>query len=125
MRAVIFGKLFIFFIVVSLLTFAVTSTTLTELAKMFAFGTVISIVLTIVYPEFRGLKKGDKVSLVPSSSVPFFVGRMGVALSNAKKGKQLKVRFGNGSEATGVVESYEGVFSPPRIRLLYEERIIE
>ena len=71
----------------------------------------------------RGVKKGDMVTTVVSSSVPFFMGRTGVALSNAKKGKKLKVRFGNGSEAMGVVESYEGILSPPKIRLLYEERI--
>lgn len=125
MRAIIFVKLFVLFLAVSLLVFAVYNTGFMELARMVALGTVASIIVSVVYPEVRGIKEGDNVSVAASSAVPFFVGRRGVALSDAKKGKQVKIRFGNGSEAVGVVHSYEGILSPPRIRLLYEERIAE
>jgi hypothetical protein len=96
------------------------------LFKMIAGGIVLAGVVSILYPEMRGIKSGDVVSVITSNtSVPFLIGRFGRALEEGKKNKLIKVKLGDGSEVIGIVESYEGIISPPRIRIIYEEKLVE
>ena len=126
MRLGLFFKLFVISLACSLAAFALLpNSSLLFLAKTFVLGVGISIVVSIVYPEVRGVKKGDMVSVVLSSSVPFLIGRVGRAISNARKNSEVRVRFDNGEEAVGIVESYSGLISPPKVRILYEEKIVE
>lgn len=50
---------------------------------------------------------------------PLF-GLTATAVSDAAIGGEIRVRIGKGREAVGTVESYEGLFSPPRVKLIYE-----
>src|SRR3989338_2913916 len=111
MKLFLFFKLFLISLAISLAAFALTPNAgLMFLAKAIALGTGLSIVLSLVYPELRGVKQGDVVAVV---------------ISNARKNNELRVRFDNGEEAVGIVESYSGLFSPPKVRIIYEERIVE
>ncbi len=86
----------------------------------------VSIVFTIFYPHVRGVRRGDRVTVV-GSGLPLFLGlgRSGFALNDSVLHKELRVKLDDGKEAIGVVESYEGVLSPPKVRLLYEEKLVE
>lgn len=122
----IFGKLFLISLAASLIAFAVLPEAgFLFLAKILAIGIAVSIATAVVYPEVRGVKRGDPVSVVVSSSIPALIGRVGKSLSDGKKNNEIRVRFDNGEEAIGIIESYSGLISPPKIRILYEERITD
>jgi hypothetical protein len=92
---------------------------------MLAIGTVASVAIVAIYPELRGIKAGDTVSVVNDSRIPSLIGRMGHAVAAGKKNAQIKIMLQNGTEVMGVIESYTGLISPPKIRVLYEERLVE
>ncbi len=120
----LFIKLFFASLVVSLVAFALApNTDLLFFLKATALGTAISIITTFIYPEVRGIKAGDSVSVVVNSALPSLIGRSGLAISNGRKNHEIRVRFDSGEEAVGVIESYGGIISPPKIRLLYEEKL--
>ncbi len=124
MRIMLFIKLFLLSIAVSLIIFSITaSADLLFLLKACALGTAFSILLTFFYPEIRGIKKGDSVSVVLNSGIHSLMGRVGSALSNGRKNQEIRIRFDNGEEAVGIIESYEGIISLPKIKLVYEEKI--
>lgn len=126
MRLSLFFKLFLISFAVSLAVFAfIPNSTLMFLAKSIALGTGISIVITLFYPDLRGVRTGDIVSVVLNSSVHSLIGRVGRATTNARRNSEIRVRFENGEEAVGVVESYSGILSPPKVRVIYEEKIVE
>ena len=111
--------------VLSLLVFAfVPEATAASLIKSLAFGIAISIAVPAVYPDVRGIHKGDNI-MVDTSAIPFFAGKLGTALTGGRKNKEIRVRFDNGEEAVGVVESYGGLLSPPKVKIVYEERLVE
>ncbi|MDO8554123.1 MAG: hypothetical protein Q7S22_04920 [Candidatus Micrarchaeota archaeon] len=125
-KIAIFGKLLLVSLAIALVTFALLPEAgFLFLTKIIAFGIAISIASSLIYPELRGVKKGDPVSVVTSSSIPALIGRVGRALSNGKKSSEIRVRFDNGEEAMGIIEGYAGFISPPKVRILYEERINE
>lgn len=124
MRLMLFIKLFFLSLMISLIIFAITpSSDLLFLAKAVALGTAISIATTFFYPEIRGIKTGDSVSVVVNSALPSFIGKSGWAISDGRKNTEIRVRFDGGEEAVGIIESYEGIISPPKIRLVYEEKL--
>jgi hypothetical protein len=115
-----------FSLCLSLLFFAFSEDmTTTQFFKFVAFGLVISIGGAAFYPEVRGIKQGDMVSVVIDSALPSLIGRYGRAVSHGRKNQHIKVKFDNGEEALGIVESYQGLFSPPKVRILYEEKLVE
>ncbi len=126
MRIAVFFKLMMASLCLSLLSFAlVPGVGPVEAAKAMALGTVVSIGVTAFYPEIRGIKAGDTVSVVNDSNIPSLIGRLGVAAASAKKNQQLKITLPNGNEVIGIVESYTGLISPPKIRIIYEEKLVE
>ncbi len=126
MRLMMFFKLMIISLCASLLAFAfLPGSTLTGTLKIMAVGTVLSIGVTAFYPELRGIRAGDTVSVVADSGIPAIIGRLGTAGASGKKNQKIKITLQNGNEALGVIESYTGIISPPRIRLLYEERLVD
>jgi hypothetical protein len=126
MRLALFFKLLILALCASLLAFALVPEATPMLAlKIMALGTVLSIGITVLYPEFRGIRSGDRVSVVTDSGIPSLIGRAGTAAAGGKKNQQIKITLSNGAEVTGVIESYTGLISPPRIRIVYEERLVE
>jgi len=126
MRIAIFFKLMIASVCISLLAFAlVPGVGIIEALKLLALSTVISIAITAFYPDIRGIKAGDTVSVVNDSNIPSIIGRMGIAAASGRKNGQIKITLSNGNEVIGVVESYVGLISPPKIRILYEEKLVE
>lgn len=126
MKLFLFFKLFVISLALSLALFALTPDVgFMFLAKAVALGTGLSISVALIYPEIRGVRQGDAVSVVLSNPVPFLIGKVGRALSNARKNSEVRIRFDNGDEAIGVVESYSGLVSPPKVRIIYEEKIVE
>lgn len=106
--------------------FAAYGSDLLFLAKGIALAVGFSIVFTISYPQLRGIRRGDRVSVV-GGGIPllFGLGRAGFAITDSCLHKEIRVKLDDGKEAIGIVESYEGVLSPPKIRLIYEEKLVE
>ncbi|MFH1785680.1 MAG: hypothetical protein ABH842_04595 [Candidatus Micrarchaeota archaeon] len=125
-RIGIFLKLMLVTICTTLLIFALTpEATIIGALKMVAFGTVLSIGIAAVYPEIRGVKAGDTVSVVSNAGLPSILGRIGRAAAAARKNEQVKIILDNGNEVVGIVESYIGLIGPAKIRLVYEEKLVE
>ncbi len=126
MRIMLFFKLMLLSLCVSLLSFALLpEATIMGTLKMMALGTVLSIGITALYPQVRGVKTGDKVAVVANSAIPGMLGRLGRASANGRLNDHIKIILQNGSEVLGVVESYQGLISPAKIRILYEERLVD
>jgi len=126
MRAIMFLKLITISLCVSLLSFAlIPDFGLIEMLKILALGMVLSISITAFYPDIRGVKSGDKVSVVTNSALPGIIGRIGMAAADGRKNDQIKIVFQNGSEVLGIIESYVGLISPAKIRIVYEERLMD
>lgn len=109
---------------------AVPGVELLTLAKMIAGSFGVTILFVLLYPQLRGVRKGDKVQIVgfmpgPLANNPVMnlFGAFGISTMDCKMGDDVKVRIGGGREAIGVLESYEGLFSPARVKLMFEENM--
>ena len=111
---------------VALVAFVIYGNDLLFLAKGLALALAFSMVLTIALPILRGIRKGDRVSIVGGSAVPLlpWMFKTGTALTNGTLHKEIRIRLEDGKEAFGIVESYDSFFPPlpPRVRVIYEER---
>jgi hypothetical protein len=126
LRLIFFFKLLILSLCISLLSFALLpDATITGTLKVMALGIVISIGITVFYPEVRGVKEGDPVAVVSESAIPGIVGRVGRAMADGRKNDQIKIVLNNGAEIVGIIESYGGLLSPPKIKIVYEEKLVE
>jgi hypothetical protein len=126
MRLVMIGKLLVISLCVSLLSFALLpDSTMTGALKIFALGIVASIAITAFYPDLRGVRSGDTVSVVPDSALPGLIGKLGVAAECGRKKEKIKIVLNNGNEALGIIEAYTGLISPAKIRIVYEERLVD
>jgi membrane protein implicated in regulation of membrane protease activity len=117
------AQLFLGLFAISLIYFAITpGQGLLELVKFMALSLGLSIAFLFLYPRLRQVRKGDQVTITGSMSMPFasLLGFTATALSDAQLGGELRVRI-NGREALGIVESYEGLLSPPKIQLVPED----
>ncbi len=121
-----FFQLLVFSIAVSLLAFAFTpAADIMFLLKSLALCIGLSILVTVLYPTLRGVQGGDTVTVVANSSLPSLFGRGGIALTGGRRNSQVRIKLDDGREAVGIIESYEGLLSLPRIRLVYEEKLVE
>lgn len=111
----------------ALVAFAFYGNDLLFLAKALALAFATSIVFTLAYPHIRGVRKGDKVFIVGGNTPLLFsfMGRTGFALTDSRLNREIRIRLDDGKEAVGIVESYDSILSPPKVRLLYEEKVIE
>jgi len=126
MRLVLFCKLLLLSVCVPLLYFGlVPGVGVLETVKLMALGSVASVAFTAAYPEIRGIRNGDAVSVVTAAGIASLIGRPGTAAADARKNQKIKILLDNGSEVLGVVESYTGLISPPKVRLIYEEKLVE
>ncbi len=126
MRVMLFFKLMLLALCISLASFALLAdATVMGTLKLMALGTVLSIAVTVLYPDLRGIRQGDTVSVVTDSAIPGIIGRLGTAEADGKKDEQIRITLNNGSEIKGVIESYCGLLSPPKIRIIYEEKLVE
>jgi len=127
----LFTKLFVLFVAVSLIYYALTpSAGLGFLAKLLALDLGVAILIPVVYPFIRGIKKGDKLTVTQEgSSAPvftIFIGfSNGIALENGKIGGAIKVELIDKSIAVCKISKYEGFFSNPEAKILQREIPIE
>lgn len=116
------AQLFLGLVAVSLIYFALTpGQTLFDLFKYSALSAGVSLLFLLLYPQIRQVRKGDQVTIIGVGPFASLLGFTATALSDAARGEELRVSLGKGREAVGTVESYEGVFSAPKIKLIYEE----
>lgn len=121
MRFGIFIRLFLVSVVLALLIFAFAPEAgALDLAKMVAIGAAVSLIFSLVYPEIRGIRNGDLVSVVANSAMPVFFGKNGIAITSARVNNEITVRFDNGQEVKGVLESYAGFFTLPKVRAVVD-----
>ncbi|MEM2963800.1 MAG: hypothetical protein QXY61_03445 [Candidatus Anstonellales archaeon] len=114
-------KIYAVLIALSLLVFAVLpGLGILDLVKLLAGATALTILIAFFYPMIRGVNKGDEVVVV-AENMPVLFGKIGRALVNAKKGEEIKVRLNDGREVVGILEEYEGLFSPPKVKILFEK----
>lgn len=126
MRLAMFFKLMIISVCISLLAFALLpEMTVIATLKSLALGLVLSTGITVLYPEMRGIKEGDPVALVTDSAIPGILGRVGRAVSDGRKRERIRIVLNNGSEVQGIIENYSGLITPAKIRVLYEEKLVE
>ncbi|MBN2478156.1 hypothetical protein JXB01_02585 [Candidatus Micrarchaeota archaeon] len=124
MQLGIFFKIFIFLLAVSLIYFSFSPESILFLVKLVGLSLGVSLLISLVYPSLRGIKKGDKVKVI-TEGVPSLFGRSGIALGDAWVNREIRVRLNTGREVFGIVEDYGGFMSPAKVRILYEERLIE
>jgi hypothetical protein len=125
MRVLLLGKVFVLILVGSLIYYALTPIDIIAFLKILALGLAISIIIAWGYPEIRGIKRNDLVATSSKTFLPSIMGRIGQAMSAGKKNDQIRIKFNNGEEALGIIESYAGWVTPARVRLLYEEKLVE
>jgi len=125
LKIVLFAKSFFVLSLISLAAFIITAMDLLTLAKLLAASILFSVALALVYPELRAVRSGDTVMIITSDSPQTIIGRFGVALHNAKKNSELRIKLADGNEVVGIVQSYDGLLTPPTVRVVYEERLVE
>ncbi len=121
MKLFLFLKLFAVVSAVCLLLFGATDLSIIETLRLFALGIAGSMAVTYVYPEIRGIRSGDPVSVITNT----VFGRLGYAAEIGRKNDEIRIRLPNGSEISGVIEDYGGVITHPRVRIIFEEKLIE
>jgi len=115
-------KLMVALFAVSLIAFALDpGMGLLTLAKFLAASFGVSLLYVLGYPHLRGVKKGDTVQIM-KGALPQFLGFTGIILNDGRIGDELRVRLSRGREAIGILESYQGLFSHARVKLMYEEK---
>lgn len=125
LKIMLFVKSFLVLLMISLVAFIFFEIDALMLLKMAAGATVISVIFSIAYPEIRGVKGGDTVMIVTSDNPLTLVGRFGKAIDDGKKNATIKVRLKDGNEMVGIIEEYSGIITPPRVKPVYEERLVE
>jgi hypothetical protein len=115
--------LFLILFAVSLILFGLMELSVMDLIRLVGVSLGLTILYVLIYPYLRGVRKGDTVVVVANSLVPSVLGRMGKIISPVKGlHKKVIVKLDDGSEIVGILETYEELLSPPRVRLIYEER---
>jgi hypothetical protein len=121
MLAVEGAKVLVALVGVSLVLFALLpGLDFLGLAKMLAGSLGIAILFVVLYPQVRGVRKGDKVQAMRGPLAVLF-GAVGTAMNECRVEGEVRVRFARGREAVGVLKAYEGLFSPARVELMYEK----
>jgi membrane protein implicated in regulation of membrane protease activity len=113
-----------FLLAISLIGYGFSIIPSQDLPKAIALSFGFSLLFLIFYPKIRGVKKGDEVVVVTHSFMPSFLGRKG-KVEKIEKDHVIVKLDEDGKEIAGIVESNEGLLTPPRVRVIYEERIIK
>jgi len=121
----LFVKSFLVLLMISLVGFIFFEIDVMLLLKLIAGAIVVSVVFSIAYPEVRGVRGGDTVMIVSSDNPLTLVGRFGRAIDAGRKNATIKVRLKDGNEIVGIIEEYSGIITPPRVKPVYEERLVE
>lgn len=104
---------------------------LNDVWKLLAIAIGLSAIAAYAFPGMRGIRRGDQLVSFIKRKHDFGGRQVSVAdavlvtaLENGRAGEKIKVRFGNGLQAEGVIQSYAGTLSPPSIQLTETERVL-
>ena len=125
LKIMLFVKSFLVLLMLALVAFIFLEMDVLLFLKLLAGAVVVSVIFSIAYPEIRGVKGGDTVMIVSSNNPLTLVGRFGKAIDSGRKNSTIKVKLKDGNEMVGIVEEYSGIITPPRVRPIYEERLVE
>jgi len=122
MRLWLFLKAFAICSAVALLYAALgfEAITLGLLVRLAAADLGISLLVAMLYPNVRGVKAGDMVLLVSDAGI--FSIRTAVALESKRVNETIRVALPDGREAYAMLESYAGIITPARARVLVEKQ---
>jgi hypothetical protein len=115
----LFFEVLILFCAVALIAFGIYGGSLLALIKYLAIALGAAIIVTIVYPYIRGVRKGDKILVDGAMAIGF----NGIALDNGRIGAVIRVELLNKEVVFCEIESYEGFLSFARAKLLAGEKI--
>lgn len=125
-RVEVSAVVFIVLSIISLIIFALAPFDI-DLLKYLSLGLSLSLIVFLVYPYFRGIKKGDYLiaNVVREIETPIYldsyVAEIPVtALKNGKKGSIITVRLPDGTYATARIENY-GFIDLPEVQLIEVE----
>ena len=94
--------------------------TLGLLVRLAAADLGVSLLVAMVYPQVRGVKAGDMMLLISDEGI--FSIRTAVALEGKRLNETIRLSLPDGREAIGMVESYAGIITPARARLMVESQ---
>jgi hypothetical protein len=103
-----------------------------DLLKLLLLAAGLSLATPLAYPAIRGVRRGDEVELEASGLArspgtallrALFRAARGTALEGGRKGKAIDVLLASGAVEKCVIASYEGFFSPARVRPAGREAI--
>lgn len=83
-----------------------------------------AIAITLAYPFFYGVRKGEKVFIITSNPIQNgHMIRLGTALEDGKMHQLIRVDIGDGGEHKCEIESYDGFVFPARVSMKMENEI--
>jgi hypothetical protein len=94
--------------------------TLGLLVRLAAADLGVSLLVAMLYPNVRGVKAGDMVLLVSDAGI--FSIRTAVALESKRVNEAIRLALPDGREAYAMLESYAGLITPARARVLVEKQ---
>jgi len=126
----LFLRVLLLAVAASLVSYALLPMGVLELAKLLALSVAITLLVPIVYPHIRGVRKGDMVmainppqrGMMPPLQLPFLnFGGNYIALDSGRIGSRLRVAMNDGTWREAEVLAYAGFLQPARVRLLESE----
>jgi hypothetical protein len=112
----------------SLLAYFAFPIALITLAKLLALSLAMTLLLPVVYPHLRGVRRGDMVMAInpPQRAgmlqipIPFlqFGGGTFMALDSGRIGSRVRVSMPDSTWRDAEIVSYSGFLQPARVRLL-------
>ncbi len=95
------------------------------LAKLVALAFGITLLSPVWYPHIRGVRKGDRVSIVGMSPFVELRSKYGLAQTNGRLGNAITVITDDGSEVLCEVVAYAGMFSHAKVKIKDNAQVIE
>ncbi len=95
-----------------------------ELWKLLAGAAGLSLLIPLVYPNLRGVKRGDGLLLIKANVEPIllFSASSCLALESGKRGDTIGISLPDGTLAQAVIVGYEGLITPAKVRLVEEHK---
>lgn len=125
----LFAKLLVLFLAASLIYYGIIpGASLGMLAKLIALGLGAAILVPLVYPFVKGIRKGDRINVSEERGPVWtvFIGLSnGMAMENGRIGDAIKIELIDKSIAIARISKYEGFFSNAEAKLLQREIPIE
>lgn len=123
-------RVFLLSTAASLISYFIFPMPLLSLAKLLALSVGMTMLLPVIYPHLRGVRKGDAVLAINPPQrqgmlgaipmpLPFMqLGGNFTALDSGRMGSRIRVSMADGTWREAEILSYSGFLQPARVRLL-------